>query len=386
MADTVGTDVGFTAEEEAFRGEVLSFLTGYQGLDGYFHRRESSAEGVRKLYRALGERGWLSLSWPREFGGMGRSPAYEFILWDEMAYARVARPPMGPGLVAKALMAHGTPEQCARFLPDLRLGRTNFCLGYSEPDAGSDLAAVRTRATPLADGPDGPGWYEVDGAKCWTSNAHWADHIWLLCRTGAADSRSRGLSVLIVPLDRPGVTVSPIPTHDGGRLNEVRFEGVRVPAADRVGAENDGWRVVASALAVERHVQFPPKRLRRDLRDLVAWTGRTGLDGDPVVRRRLSGLAVRVAEVEALALALLGEIISGRPSAVPAAHHKLAGTLLTQDIARAAMEFGNSEALIKDSDVEFMWRQAILETIGGGTSEVMRGLVARQAFGLDSRG
>lgn len=373
-------DFGFTPAEEAFRGEVLDFLAGHQGLNGYFHRGENTGDGVRKVYRALGERGWLSLSWPVEFGGGGLSPAYEFILWDEMAYARVARPPMGPGLVAKALMAHGTAEQCERLLPGLRLGQLNFALGYSEPDAGSDLAAVRTRATRAGDE------YVIDGAKCWTSNAHWADCIWLLCRTGAQDSRSRGLSVLIVPLDHPGVSVSPIPTHDGGRLNEVRFDGVRVPAGNRVGDENAGWQVVASALAVERHVQFPPKRLRRDLQDLVSWLEKSGLSHDPVVRRRLSELAVRVAEVEALALALLGEIISGEPSAVPAAYHKLAGTRLAQEIARSAMEFGSSEALVKDSDVEFMWRQAILETVGGGTSEMMRGLIARQAFGLDSKG
>ncbi|MFJ3695857.1 acyl-CoA dehydrogenase family protein [Streptomyces sp. NPDC090052] len=373
-------DYGFTPEEEAFRSEVLEFLADFQGLDGYFHRREGTGEGVRRVYRALGERGWLSLSWPAEFGGGGLSPAYEFILWDEMAYARVARPPMGPGLVAKALMTHGTAEQCERFLPGLRLGQINFALGYSEPDAGSDLAAVRTRATRAGDD------YEINGAKCWTSNAHWADCIWLLCRTGAPDSRSRGLSVLIVPLDQPGVSVSPIPTHDGGRLNEVRFDGVRVPAGNRVGGENDGWQVVASALAVERHVQFPPKRLRRDLQDLLTWTEKSGLSHDPVVRRRLCDLAVKVAEVEALALALLGEIISGEPSAVPAAYHKLAGTLLAQEIARSAMEFGSGEALIRDTDVEFMWRQAILETVGGGTSEMMRGLIARQAFGLDSKG
>ncbi|GAA2663435.1 acyl-CoA dehydrogenase family protein [Streptomyces lunalinharesii] len=373
-------DVGFTPEEEAFRAEVLDFLADHQGLDGYFHRGESTGEGVRRVYRALGERGWLSLSWPAEFGGSGLSPAYEFILWDEMAWARVARPPMGPGLVAKALMTHGTAEQCARLLPGLRRGETNFALGYSEPDAGSDLAAVRTRATLVHDA------YEINGAKCWTSNAHWADHIWLLCRTGTQDSRSRGLSVLIVPLDHPGVSISPIPTHDGGRLNEVRFDGVRVPVENRVGDENDGWQVVGSALAVERHVQFPPKRLRRDLQDLVAWVEASGLGRDPVVRRRLTGLAVQVAEVEALALALLDEIINGQPSAVPAAYHKLAGTLLAQEIARAAMEFGSGEALIKDSDVEFMWRQAILETVGGGTSEVMRSLIARQAFGLASKG
>ncbi|MEU6119300.1 acyl-CoA dehydrogenase family protein [Streptomyces sp. NPDC047117] len=152
-----------------------------------------------------------------------------------------------------------------------------------------------------------------------------------------------------------------------------------------MGDENDGWQVVGSALAVERHVQFPPKRIRRELQDLLDWAEKTGLCRDPAVRRRLTDLAVKVTEVEALALALLGEITSGQPSAVPAAYHKLAGTLLTQEIARSAMEFGSPEALVKGTDVEFMRRQTILETIGGGTSEMMRGLIARQAFGLESK-
>ncbi|MGV9299249.1 acyl-CoA dehydrogenase family protein [Amycolatopsis sp. NPDC003676] len=371
-------DFGFTDEEEAFRAEVLEFLWEYRDTDGYFHRGKNTADGVRRVYRALGDRGWLSLSWPTEFGGGGRSPAYEFILWDEMAYARVARPPMGPGLVAKALMTHGTDAQRERYLADLRRGRLNFCLGYSEPDAGSDLAAVRTKARREGD------HYVVDGAKCWTSNAHWSDCIWLLCRTGAADSRSRGLSVLIVPLDSPGITVSPIPTLDGGRLNEVRFDRVRVPVADRVGAENEGWQVVASALAVERHVQFPPKRLRRDLHDLMAALDSAGVADDPVVRRRVGELAVRLAEVDALALALLGEVIRGEPAAVAAAYHKLAGTVLAQDIARAGVELGGPEAAVAGTDAEFLWRQSILETIGGGTTEVMRGLIARQEFGLSA--
>ncbi|MFC9515259.1 acyl-CoA dehydrogenase family protein [Nocardiaceae bacterium NPDC056970] len=372
-------DFGFSPREEEFRRDVLDLLERFRGVDGYFHRGVDAWKSVQEVYRELGARGWLSLSWPTEFGGGGLPPVYEFILWDEMAYARVARPPMGPGLVAKALMAHGSPEQHDRYLPALRSGTLNFCLGYSEPDAGSDLGAVRTRATRDGD------VYRIDGAKCWTSNAHWADNIWLLARTGDFDSRSRGLSVFIVPLGTPGITVSPIPTLEGGRLNEVRFDGVEVPVADRVGEENAGWQVVGSALAVERHVQFPPKRVRRDLEDLIGWAGSVGLADRPVVAQRLAELAVKVMEVEALALALLDEISNGEPSAVAAAYHKLAGTVLCQDIARAAMEFGSPEALIRGTDVEFMWRQAILETIGGGTSEVMRGVIARQALKLESK-
>ena len=133
-------------EEEAFRSEVVEFLAGHGPVDGFFFHEAEHDTAVRALYRALGERGWLSLSWPVEAGGRALPPVYEFVLWDEMAYARAARPPLGSGIVAKTIIRYGTDEQRQRFLPGLRAGTTFFSLGYSEPEAGSDLAGVRTRA------------------------------------------------------------------------------------------------------------------------------------------------------------------------------------------------------------------------------------------------
>ena len=156
--------------------------------------RDSPAadDDQRRLYRALGERNWLALAWPEEAGGLGWPPVYEFILWDELAYARAARPPIGSGIVAKTIIAHGTDEQKQRFLPGLRTGELFFSLGYSEPEAGSDLGGLRTRA--VRDGDH----YVVNGEKRWTSAAHRADFLWLLCRTGTLESRARGLTLLIV--------------------------------------------------------------------------------------------------------------------------------------------------------------------------------------------
>lgn len=363
-------------EEEAFRSEVVEFLAGHGPVDGFFFHEAEHDTAVRALYRALGERGWLSLSWPVEAGGRALPPVYEFVLWDEMAYARAARPPLGSGIVAKTIIRYGTDEQRQRFLPGLRAGTTFFSLGYSEPEAGSDLAGVRTRA--VRDGDH----YVLTGEKRWTSGGHRADYLWVLCRTGTLESHSRGLTLLIVDRRDPHISISPIPSLDGERFNEVRFDDVVVPVENRVGDEDGAWTLMVESLATERHVQFSPKRVLRDFEDLVAFLQRCGVVDDPVVRHRLAELAVEVAEVRALSLVLLDAIGRGEAGVVEAAGNKLAGSEATQHIARAAVELGGAEALVRGTTTEFLWRQSISETIGGGTSEVMRGVVARLGLGL----
>jgi len=369
----------FGPEEEAFRQEVIDFLADHGQVDGFFHREGEQDVAVRRLYRALGERGWLSLSWPRDQGGAERPPVYEFILWDEMAYARAARPPLAAGIVAKTIIKHGTSEQKQRYLPGIRAGTLFFSLGYSEPEAGSDLASLRTRAVREGDE------YIVDGEKRWTSGGHRADYLWLLCRTGSLESRSRGLSLLIVDRRSPGISISPIAQVDGERFNEVRFDEVRVPVADRVGEENGAWPLIVESLATERHVQWSPKRVLRDFEDLVAWIRACHLEEDPLVRDRIAELAVAVAEVQALALEMVAAVQSGKPAVLEAAYNKLVGSETCQAIARAACDLGHPSALVRGTAVEFLWRQSLSETIGGGTSEVMRGLIARMGLGLGAR-
>jgi len=363
-------------EEEAFRAEVRAFLAEHTDVQSFFFHEGEADQGQRRLYRALGERNWLALAWPESAGGMGRPPVYEFILWDELAHARAARPPIGPGIVAKTIISHGTDEQKERFLPALRRGELTFALGYSEPEAGSDLGGLRTRAV------RGEDTYMLTGEKRWTSGAHRADYLWVLCRTGTLESRARGLTLLIVDARSPGITIAPIPAIDGERFNEVRFDDVEVPIANRVGPEDGAWRMIVDSLATERHVQFSPKRVLRDFEDLVAWVRETGREHDPVVRHHLADLAVEVAEVQALTLAMLEAVQAGRSAVVEAASNKLWGSEVSQRIARLATELGAPEALVRSTTLEFLWRQSMCETIGGGTSEIMRGLIARNALGL----
>lgn len=373
-------NVFLSPEQEAFRREVVAFLEAgpWTGLTGFF-RQDREWERVRAFYAALGERGWLSLGWPKEVGGLGGSPMQEYLLWDEIAYRRIARPPLGAGIVAKTIIRAGSDAQKEAWLPRIQRGDVHFSLGYSEPEAGSDLAAVRTRAALEGD------HYVVRGEKCWTSYAHRSDFLWLLCRTGAQEEKGAGVTLLIVDLHAPGVTVSPLPTLDGEQLNAVFLDGVRVPAEQRIGPEGGAWKLMGAALADERHVQFPPKRLLRDLEDVGGWLATQGRGEDPEVARRLADLAVEVREGELLALRVVEAVEKGQDAGALAAANKVAQSEICQRIARVALELGGSGALVADAPVEFLWRQSLWETIGGGTSEVMRGVVARQALGLSGR-
>ena len=370
--------VAFSAEEEAFRKDVVAFLADYRDLDAFFLQGHRWAE-VRELFRAMGEKGWLSLAWPEAAGGAGAPLTWEYILWDEVAYARAARNPLASGIVAKTIARYGSGAQQERWLPPIRSGELHFSLGYSEPEAGSDLASLRCRAERRGD------VYVVNGQKCWQSYAQDMDYLWLLARTGSLESRGRGLTLLIVDLQAPGVTVRPLPTMDGDQLNEVHLENVEIPVDQRIGPEDGAWKIMGEALADERHIQFPPKRVLRDLEEVVAWVKRQGLDGDLHVRATLAGLATRVREAEMHALRVLDAMLRGKPGVAEAAASKVVSSEVCQEIARAALDFGGPEALVCGDRMELLYRQSMWETIGGGTSEIMRGIVAKQALGLGGR-
>jgi alkylation response protein AidB-like acyl-CoA dehydrogenase len=365
-----------TAEEEVFQSDVRAFCQHVASTSSPTQYYEGRGGDTRKLYQQIGERGWLHQSWPVAFGGAGKPVSYDFLLWNELAYWRLARPDLGPGIVAHLIIEYGSAEQRDRFLPDIAAGRSCYSLGYSEPDAGSDLAGLTTRARRSAD------CYVVDGEKCWTSDAHHAQYLWLLVRTGSADSRARGLTLLICPTDLPGLSIAPIRTMDGHRLNLVRLDEVRIPVNLRVGPENEAWTMIRQALAVERHLQLLPGRARRDLEDLFIRCEENDLLTDQGIRERLAPLVMGVLGVEASALTTVRQMISGIDAALQAARTRLIGSRLLQDISRAALELLGEEALVADSIFELMWRETIMETIAGGTSEILEGLIARQGLQL----
>jgi alkylation response protein AidB-like acyl-CoA dehydrogenase len=354
----------------AFLDQVRAFLRD--------HAADAPAHDLQGLYRALGARNWLALSWPVEDGGEGLSAIYEFLLWDEMAHTVQARPPLSAGIVAKTIVRYGSAEQKARWLRPIRTGELMFSLGYSEPEAGSDLAALRTRADRAGDE------YIVNGVKIWSSSAHRSDYLWLLCRTQEGSTRGAGLSLLIVDLKSPGLRIRPMRTLSGHDFTELTFDDVRVPAENLIGQEHGAWAMMAALLAVERHVQFSPKRVRRDFERVRAWAEAHGLGDDPVVRDRLADCAVDVLEAQAHALSVLALTLQGGTAAVEAAANKRHYTDAIQKLARTAMDFGAPEALLEGSVTELLWRQTLEESIGGGTTEIMTGILARQGLGLKS--
>lgn len=368
----------FSKEELAFQSEVREFLQDYRDLDGFFCQGRKWPE-VRALFSAMAQKNWLALSWPKQFGGLAKGPVYEFILWNEVAYARAARNPLAAGIVAQTLIRYGTPVQQATWLPKIRAGEIHFSLCYSEPEAGSDLASLRLRAEKNPAGSH----YLLNGQKCWQSYAQDMDYLWVLARSGSQESRGRGLSLFICDRHAAGVTVAPLPTLDGDQLNEVYFDQVEIPLDQRVSEENGAWPIIGEALADERHIQFPPGRVRRDLEEMVAWLNANGLGTDPVIRQRMSELTVQVMETEILGRKVLEAMVRGRNATVDAAMNKIIHTITCQNIARAVLDFGGPEALVSGSRPEMLWRQSITETIGGGTSEIMRSVVSRQLLGLD---
>ena len=364
--------------EQEFRREVQAYLA--ETSDGrnpwqYFRDRTGP---TADLYRQLGNRGWISVSWPVSDGGAGRAADFEYALWDEMAYARAARPPIAAGMVARSIIEHGSQRQKDWLLPGIAEGSLSFALGYSEPEAGSDLTGLKTRARRE------DGCYIVTGEKRWTSDAHHAQFLWLLCRTGTIKSRSRGLTLLVVPMSSPGIEVFPIETLDGHRLNEVRLTDVIVPIENRIGEEGEAWAIIQAALTRERHLQLLPGRLRRDMDELNDWAAKSGYGDREDVKVRLSVLASWVDAVAATADAIVACTIANQDAGLLAARQKIVGTWLVQAISRLPFDVGDTRQLVIGEPFEFMWRESILESIAGGTSQVMAGMVARRALGLGS--
>lgn len=370
-------EISLTAPEREFRTQVAELLAATEASRQAFQIFKDRGGATAELYRELGRRGWLSLTWPKTFDGLALPAIYDLLLWDEMAYHRVARPPVGAGMVARSIIDWGTEHQRERFLPGIKSAGDAYALGYSEPQAGSDLTSLRTRARLDGD------HYIVTGEKRWTSDAHTADRLWLLCRTGDLRDRSRGLSLLIVDLDSPGITVSPIATLDGHQLNEVRLDDVAVPDVNRIGPEGGAWQMIRAALARERHLQVMPGRVARDLESLTLLIHHSGADDDDM--SELATLTSKTAGLHASVRASVRAAGDGEVEAVVAAMNKLVGTSLMQEIARAGSRIVGRAALVEGEEIEYLWRESIMETIAGGTSEMMLDVIAKRGLSTDPR-
>jgi len=382
-------DFHFTPDEERFRAEVRAFLDENLPPEG---QRDAAfqAEWQRKV-RA---KGWVGFSWPKQVGGGGGGIAEQVILKEEMA--RRKAPPLGScfmGLawVGPALIEFGSEAQKARFIPDILDGKYQWCTGYSEPASGSDLASLQCRA--VRDGDH----YVVDGQKIWTSIAMWSKWMILLVRTDfQAESKHEGITCLLVEMATPGITVRPIRNMSGGAMfAEVFFDGVRVPAENRLGAEGEGWRVTVSALAHERSGIAEVTGLQRSLEAIKGLARRCVRSGraaseDPAIRRRIARADARIEAMRLNGLRALTKQLRGEPLGSETSVNKLHRANLEVELGELALEIeGSRGALAAGSDVVpdgGHWQRFALNwpevVIGGGTPNIQKNIIAERILGL----
>ena len=381
-------DLAFSAAEEAFREKLRAWLAAHPPDVPDTDDLAEEVEALRRWQRRLFDAGWIALHWPKEYGGGGATRVESFLFAEEMARARspelIGR--IGLNLVGPTLIAHGSEEQKRRYLPGIPPAETLWCQLFSEPDAGSDLAAIRTRAA--ADGDD----FVLTGQKVWTSYAQFADYGIVLARTDPAAPRHRGLSFFVVDMRSPGIDVRPLRQMTGGsEFNEVFFEGVRVPRGNLVGTPGEGWKIANTTLSHERGTNARQMVVHRQLLDeLLDLARERGAGDDPVLRQELAQVFLEV-EIQRLGnYRMLTKLLRGEDVGAGGSLHKLFWSEMSQRLHDTAFRLlGPFSQLVRSSPRAVAggrWQRSLLYyragTIFAGTSEIQRNIVAQRILGL----
>jgi alkylation response protein AidB-like acyl-CoA dehydrogenase len=337
----------------------------------------------------MGSDGWLGIGWPEEYGGQDRSMLEQLIFTDEASVAGAPVPFLTINTVGPTLMHYGTTEQKARFLPRILGGDLHVAIGYSEPDAGTDLASLTTRAVR-----DGDQWV-IDGQKMWTSLIQYADFVWLAARTDPEAPRHKGLSVFMVPTDVEGFSWSPVPTVTGTTTSQTFYDEVRVPADALVGPLNGGWPLITGQLNRERVALCSAAQVQRSLAEVVAWArATTAADGRRVidhewVQVNLARVHAKVEYLKLINWKIAWGVDRGLNPAEASAT-KVFGTEFTIEACRLLMECLGDDAVVSAGSpgavvkgrIERMYRSALILTFGGGTNEVQRDIISMVALGM----
>jgi len=381
-------DLSYTPQEEAFRDRVRVWIEANRPRG----ETRGNVEVLREWQRRLHEAGFLGAAWPREHGGGGLSDMEQAILNEELARANAPAPlgSMGISWVGPAVLRFGTEEQKRCFVPRLLAGDDVWATGYSEPNAGSDMYNTQTRAVREGD------HYVVNGQKIWTSLAHVSNWYFLLVRTSSEGHKVAGLSLLLVPMDTPGIEIRPteMMTRDS-EFSEVFLKDVHVPLENRLGDEGQGYEIVSSALINERSGIATGIRFDQSLERLVGTARRFGLTQSPVWRQRIADLAVKARVMKAFGLRVLSDQIHGRFTPHTSAAMKCMATRLSQEFSEAGVEAEGYYGLLEqDQRVGFDgatagWSQRFLYdramTIAGGTTEIQKNITAERILGLPRR-
>src|SRR5580704_456060 len=377
--------IAYTPEQERLRRELREYfgtlmtpevraaLARGDGPDGDGDYGDGQA--YRQVIRQLGRDGWLALGWPEEYGGRGGTMLDQLIFTDEAATARVPVPFLTINTVGPTIMRFGTAEQKAFYLPRIAAGEIHFSIGYSEPEAGTDLASLRTTAVR-----DGDEWV-IDGQKMWTSLIQHADYVWLACRTDPAADRHKGLSIIIVPVTAAGFSWTPVPTVAGVTTSATYYSGVRVPVSSLVGDENRGWPLITNQLNHERAALTSAASARQ-------------ADGRRVIDAEWVQLNLARVHAKAEFLKLMNWRVASSSGGVigpaDASVTKVFGTEFAVEAYRLLMEVLGSGGFVRSGSagevlagrIERAHRAALILTFGGGTNEVQRDIIAAAALGL----
>jgi len=388
-------DFEFSEAEQQFQREVEAFLAEHHSPDVMDANPEQLSQTVetpakRAFMRKLASKGWLGMSWPKQYGGLDRPGIYDFILTE--ALSRVGAPQCGKGvgIVGKTIIRHGSDAMKSYFLPRIIRGEIEFAIGYSEPQSGSDAASMMLKAT--RDEQRG-GWV-LNGQKTWTTSAHFADWYWVGARTDPAQ-KHKGITLFLIEMDHPGLTIEPTWTIGDERTNEVFFDDVFVSDDFVVGELNRGWTYICEALDLERFAMMPvgPVEMKFEaLRDYAATEACDGepLREDPVVRQKIAQLATQLEVARMLQRRVVASAIGGGVPTVESSMYKLYMTQYGQRLANAALDLMGHDGQLKpgepdaqlDGRFERSYRYTVVDTIGGGTSEIQKNIIAQRGLGL----
>jgi alkylation response protein AidB-like acyl-CoA dehydrogenase len=385
-------DLGFTPEEEAFRNEVRTWLAAnlpsewrQGGKGGY--REDEDTQLQRDWQRRLYEGGWLKLGWPKEAGGRGATPVMQAIYQEELASAGapgiLGR--LGVTLLAPTLVAHGTPWQKEAYVEKILSGELIFCQGFSEPDAGSDLAGLRTRAERR------DGKWVLSGQKTWSSGAHYSDRSFLLARTDNAAEAHRGIGFFLVDMRQPGVEVRRIKQMTGGgEFGEIFLSGAEVEERDLVGATGDGWKIAMTVFGFERGGLAQAARFERAVTELASLARDRGTAADPTTRQKIAQAQIEAHVFRLIGLRNLTKAQHGHAPGPEASVVKLFWSEMDKRLQDTAIGvegmYGalapESALAIEDGRWQYGWMWAQAETIYAGSSEIQRNIIAERVLGL----
>jgi len=388
-------DFEFTPEQLDFIKEVEEFLDANDDPEVFDVTRENMAQIVdtplrRQFMAKVGEQGWLGITWPEEYGGKDGEGIYEYLLNEALAARGGPQIGKGVGIIGKTIISHGSEKLKAEFLPKILRNEVEFAVGYSEPNAGSDAASMQLKATKV----DG-GW-NLNGQKTWTTSAHFADWYWVGARTDPEAPKHHGITLFLVPMNHPNITVKGIWTMGDERTNEVYLDDVFVPDDYVVGELNKGFQYISEALDLERFTLFTYSPIAQRLDLLTEYVKGATRDGEPLKDDAVTRAQIAELHTEAEVARMLGlkfvfaSSQGGAPPTSEASEYKLFTTEYSRRLANASMDIGGpgAQLRVRDEDApmagrsESTYRYTVIDTIGGGASEIQKNIIARRKLGL----